>query len=75
LASIRPPKSDRYTATPTEADHGDINNLILEHLRAIRTDLAGLKEDLREIKSRMASLESGIANLRRDNTHSQATER
>jgi hypothetical protein len=53
----------------------DINNLSLEHLRAIRTDLAGLKEDLREIKSRMASLESGIANLRRDNTHSQATER
>lgn len=53
----------------------DINNLSLEHLRAIRTDLAGLKEDLREIKGRMASLESGIANLRRDNTHSQATER
>ena len=45
------------------ADH--VENLILEHLRAIRADIGGLKDDVREIKQRFSSLEAAIAGLRR----------
>lgn len=34
----------------------NVENLILEHLRAIRADIGGIKEDVREIKQRLASL-------------------
>lgn len=47
----------------------NIENLILEHLRAIRTDIGGIKEDVREIKQRITSLESAVAGLRRDNAN------
>ena len=43
----------------------NIENLILEHLRAIRSDIGGLKDDVREIKQRLTSLEAAIAGLRR----------
>jgi hypothetical protein len=33
-------------------------DLILEHLRVIRADVAAVKEDVREIKQRLASLET-----------------
>jgi hypothetical protein len=45
----------------------NIENLLLEQLRAIRTAIASVKEDTREIKSRLTVFESGIASLRRDN--------
>jgi hypothetical protein len=45
----------------------NIENLILEHLRAIRADIGGIKEDTREIKQRLTSLESAVAGLKRDN--------
>ena len=45
----------------------NIENLLLEHLRAIRTDIASITEDTREIKSRLTVVESGVASLRRDN--------
>ena len=45
----------------------NIDNLVLEHLRAIRADIAAVKEDTREIKARLAVVESGVAGLRRDN--------
>jgi hypothetical protein len=45
----------------------DIDNLILEYLRAIRADLATVKEDTRDIKSRLTSVETDIASLKRDN--------
>lgn len=32
-------------------------NLVLEHLRAIRSDLAGLKADMQELKERTGHLE------------------
>lgn len=48
----------------------DIDNIILEHLRAVRADLASLREDSREIKSRITNIEAGIAGLKRDNAHS-----
>jgi hypothetical protein len=37
-----------------------------EQLRAVRADIASVKEDTREIKSRLIIVESGIASLRRD---------
>jgi septal ring factor EnvC (AmiA/AmiB activator) len=40
--------------------------LIEEQLRAVRADIASVKEDTREIKSRLIIVESGIASLRRD---------
>ena len=41
-----------------------VENLILEHLRAIRADVAAVREDVREIKQRLSSLEAAIAGLR-----------
>ncbi|MEI2771451.1 MAG: hypothetical protein V9G98_12160 [Candidatus Competibacter sp.] len=43
----------------------NIENLILEHLRAIRSDIGGIKDDVREIKQRLTSLEAAVAGLRR----------
>lgn len=45
----------------------NIDNLILECLRHIRADLDGMKDDLREIKQRLNSLETSVAGLKRDN--------
>jgi septal ring factor EnvC (AmiA/AmiB activator) len=47
----------------------NIENIILEHLRAIRADIGGIKEDVREIKQRITSLEAAVAGLRRDNAN------
>lgn len=44
----------------------NIESLVLEQLRGIRNDIASVKEDTREIKSRLVIVESGIASLRRD---------
>lgn len=41
-------------------------NLVLEHLRAIRLDIADLKNGSRDIKARLASIESYIATLHSD---------
>lgn len=32
-------------------------NLVIEHLRAIRGDLVGVKDDLRDIKARLGAIE------------------
>jgi hypothetical protein len=42
------------------------DNLILEHLRAVRADISALRDDNKEIKSRLISLEAAIAGLKRD---------
>ena len=47
----------------------NVENLVLEHLRAIRADIGMMKDDIREVKQRLTSLESGVAALRRDNAH------
>lgn len=44
----------------------NVENLILEHLRAIRGDIGSLNESVRELKSRMTNLEVTVAGLRRD---------
>ena len=38
----------------------NIENLVLEHLRAIRADIAYMKDDVREIKSRVNTMEAGL---------------
>lgn len=43
-------------------------NLVLEHLRALRLDVSGIKSDLRDVKARLASIESYIATLHADST-------
>src|ERR1700677_2313680 len=42
------------------------DNLILEHLKALRADNAEVKSALRDIKGRLASIESYIATLHGD---------
>jgi two-component sensor histidine kinase len=44
------------------------DNLILEHLRSLRTDNVEIKSTLRELKARLASIESYIATLHGDQT-------
>jgi len=45
---------------------GDTENLILEHLRALRAGDTEIKGELRDIKARLASIESYIATLHGD---------
>lgn len=46
-----------------------VENLVLEHLKAIRTDMASTKDSLKEITTRLGRLEVSVASLRRDNAH------
>jgi hypothetical protein len=41
-------------------------NLVLELLRSICGDIATIKDDIRELKSRVGNLEIGVASIRRD---------
>lgn len=41
-------------------------NLVLEHLRHIRADIAGLREDVREIKHRQNDTSRILASMRRE---------
>ena len=41
-------------------------NLVLEHLRAIRGEIVGLREDVREIKHRQIENNRQMLGLRRD---------
>lgn len=44
----------------------NVENLILEHLRAIRGDITALRDDSREVKSRLTSLETAVSSMRRE---------
>ena len=50
----------------------NVENLVLEHLRAIRIDVSAIKDDVREIKHRRTSLEGAVAGLKRDQAASYA---
>ena len=50
----------------------NVENLVLEHLRAIRADVSGIKDDVREIKHRLTSLEGAVAGIKRDQAASYA---
>jgi hypothetical protein len=49
------------------------DNLILEHLRSLRTDNVEVKTALRDIKARLASIESYIATLHGDQARAGVT--
>ena len=46
-----------------------VDRIVIEHLRAIRADIAPLKDDIREVKTRITHVEAGIARLKRDAAH------
>ena len=41
----------------------NIENLILEHLRALRADVSTIKTDVRDLKLRMSSMENYMASF------------
>jgi hypothetical protein len=41
----------------------NVENLLLEHMRAIRSDIAEMKRDIHELKIRMSSLDSHLASI------------
>ena len=45
------------------------SNLILEHLKAIRAEIAAVKADTGEIKERLRSHDASINELRRSDVH------
>jgi len=47
-------------------------SLLLEHLKAIRADTAGIRSELKEIKSRLSTVEIGIGGIRGDLAHTYA---
>lgn len=44
----------------------NVEHLMLEHLKKIQGELIGIRQDNAEIKSRLGSIESGIARITRD---------
>ena len=49
-----------------------IDNLILEHLRMLRNEVAGMRaemhEEFRDVKLRLGSVETAVVSMRRDST-------
>jgi phage shock protein A len=41
-------------------------SIIIEHLKALRAEVAAVKADTNEMRTRMGQVETGIAGLRRD---------
>ena len=41
----------------------NIENLLLEHMKRMQAEMAGIRQDTAEIKSRLGSIESGIARI------------
>ena len=41
-------------------------NIILEHLKRIQSELSGMRENIKELISRVGSLEAGVARLGRE---------
>ena len=46
-----------------------IDNIILEHLKAIRFELAEIKADTSDIKLRLHSVDTSVIELRRNDVH------
>ena len=49
----------------------DVDNIVLEHLRALSAGQDRTETGLKEVKQRLTGVESGIAGLRRDNAGTQ----
>ena len=50
-------------------DMTNVESLVLEHLRAIRSDLGDVKDRLYHVETRLGSLEVTVAGVRRDLAH------
>ncbi|MBW7902718.1 MAG: hypothetical protein H3C26_14650 [Rhodocyclaceae bacterium] len=48
-----------------------VENLLLEHLKAIRADIGTIKADLKENTTRLGRIEVAVAGLRRDIAHNE----
>lgn len=44
-------------------------NLVIEHLRAMRTEIAAVKADTMDTRQRLVSVESSIVDMRRNVIH------
>ncbi len=44
-------------------------NRVIEHLKALQTEIAAVKADTSEMRTRLGQVETGIAGLRRDFAH------
>lgn len=42
---------------------GEPDNIVLEHLRAIRTDIAGMKDDMRGLRAEMTAIRQHLAGV------------
>lgn len=42
----------------------DPTDIVLEHLRALRSEFDGFRADMRDVKGRLTALEVSVANLR-----------
>ena len=42
---------------------GEPDNIVLEHLRAIRTDIAGMKDDMRGLRVEMTAIRQHLAGV------------
>lgn len=47
----------------------NVDHLILEHLKAIRAEVAAVKNDTSEIKSRLRDVENGFIDTKRGELH------
>ena len=47
----------------------NIDNLILEHLKALRLELAEVKADTSDMKSRLRGIDASLIDLRRNDLH------
>ena len=50
-------------------NHDELASLTLEHLRAIRADIGDLRTRMTGVESRLGSLETVVAGMRRDLAH------
>ncbi len=48
-----------------------VDNLVLEHLRVIRADVAAMRSDLKENTTRLGRVEVSLAGMRRDLAHEE----
>ena len=48
---------------------GEPSNVIIEHLNALRSEIAAVKTDTSEIRTRLGQVETSLAGLRRDFAH------
>ena len=52
----------------------NVENLILEHLRHMRSKIDGISEGMDDLKARMTSLESSMVGVKREVNHADETD-